>query len=379
MNDLTFTISGGGIAGLTTAIALKRIGIKAKIVEAAPEFKPVGAGITLAPNAIKAFQHLGIKQEIEEASNLISGLEICDFKGKTITQQPSEFDESTAIHAIHRGNLHEVLLSHLKDHSIVLGKRTTGFNKKADQIELTFDDGSTHLTDLLIASDGIHSPIRKQLLPDSELRHAGYTCWRGISANNFGIEKATESWGHGKRFGIVPLPDNQIYWFACLNAPVNDPQMKKYGVHELRQVFEDFHTPIPDLIGSTPDSQILWNDIYDLKPIRNFAFGDVVLIGDAAHATTPNMGQGACQAIEDAVILAECLKRSSTAAQAFHFFEQHRKKRAQSIVNRSWEMGKMAQMNNRVFSTLRNGLMRAIPASVLKSQLKSIYDIDFTL
>lgn len=374
-----FTIIGGGIAGLTTAIALNKIGIKATIMEAAPEFKPVGAGITLAYNAMKAFRHLNIIEDITTAANPLSAFEIFDEHGKTIIQPEIDYSEKSIIYAIHRAELHKVLLSHLQDHSILTGTRMIGFEKQAGRFLLSFDDGSTHSTDILIGADGIHSSIRNQALPDSKIRYAGYTCWRGITENTFGTQKATETWGSNGRFGVVPLANDQIYWFSCKKAPSGDEQMSSFGPKEIYRIFKEYHEPIGKIIDDTPEEHIIWNDIYDLKPIRHFAFGNLVLIGDAAHATTPNMGQGACQAIEDAVVLAECLKNTSSADKAFRKFERKRIKRTHYIVKQSRNTGKVAQLENKLLSSVRNRLFRMVPSSTMKKQMEKLFEVEFCL
>jgi 2-polyprenyl-6-methoxyphenol hydroxylase-like FAD-dependent oxidoreductase len=191
------------------------------------------------------------------------------------------------------------------------------------------------------------------------------------------MEGSTESWGPGRRFGIVPLADNKIYWLACTNAPAQDERMKNFTTQDLYHHFQDFHDPIPTLLHQTRDEELIWNDIIDLKPIDQYAFENIVLIGDTAHATTPNMGQGACQAIEDAVILASEIKKENDIATAFKSFEKRRMKKTHFIVNNSWTLGKVGQVENKLLSSLRNLAFRAMPASVNDRQMKKLYELDF--
>jgi 2-polyprenyl-6-methoxyphenol hydroxylase-like FAD-dependent oxidoreductase len=280
--------------------------------------------------------------------------------------------------AIHRADLHEALLAELSPWQITTGKRAIGFEKNDREITLRFQDGSIATTEHLIVADGIHSPVRRQLLPDSAPRYAGYTCWRAvIDAGDLELSAATETWGTEGRFGIVPLEGNRIYWFACLNAAENDTRLSRYTVEDLQRHFGHYHTPVAEILSKTKDSDLIWNDIIDLKPIDRFAFGNILLIGDAAHATTPNLGQGACQAIEDAVVLADELKKNPVPEAAFRAFELRRLKRTRYIVNNSAVLGKIAQLSNPVLATARNTLFRLLPSSINERQMRTLYKVDF--
>lgn len=281
--------------------------------------------------------------------------------------------------AIHRAELHEALLEELDSRQITLHKKAIGIEYlENDQITVQFAYHPKHTTDVLILADSIHFVVRQQLLPNSKIRYAGYTCWRAVIDNpGLSLNSASETWGSAGRFGIVPLADDKIYWFACVNAPQNSPQHRDYRVKDLQHIFEHFHQPIPAILKHTKDSDLIWNDVIDLKPIPQFAFGNIVLIGDAAHATTPNMGQGACQAIEDAVILADELSKHDQPADAFAAFEKRRLKRTHYIVNTSWNLGKIAQVSNPILVPLRNLLFRMIPKRVNAQQIKTLLEVDF--
>lgn len=376
-----FTILGGGIAGLTAAIALRRIGIPAQVFEAAPEIKPVGAGLVLAANAIKGYVKLGIAEKIIARGRLLPTFSILDSRGRKIAYADADaIAQKYGLHnfAIHRPELHEALMAELDPAQLHVNKSALRVEQNGDKATLYFQDGTSHETDYLIVADGIHSPIRRQLVPGSTPRYAGYTCWRAVTDNpGLSLTGATETWGAEGRFGIVPLAGNKIYWFACVNAPQNDPAMRAMQPEGLQRIFQKFHDPIPAILRHTPDDSLLWNDIIDLKPIPRFAFGNIVLIGDAAHATTPNMGQGACQAIEDAVILADELAAHDSPAAAFAAFERRRLPRTHYIVNNSWTLGKIAQWSHPLLVSLRNGLFRLIPESANERQLKAVLEVDF--
>ncbi len=379
-----FAIIGGGIGGLTLAIAMQRKGMNVKVYESAPRFKPLGAGIALAANAMKAFVEIGIVEEIVRAGKKIKGMFIKDVSGKIITftdaeQLTKQFGVINNF-TIHRADLHEVLSCLLQPATIEFGKMCVDVNQNAGGVTIHFSNGNTAEADYLIACDGIHSPIRKKLLPGSLPRYAGYTCWRAIVDNvpeGFNSDETTESWGSGRRFGVVPLSNNRVYWFATLNAKASDPKMRDATTKDLLEYFGDFHFPVPDLLERTNQEQLIWSDIIDIKPIKQFAFGRIVLMGDAAHATTPNMGQGACMAIEDAATLANGLIKYSPE-EAFKKFEVHRIKRTTNIVRQSWSIGKIAQLENPILSSLRNGAFRKMPKRVIDKQAESLYNVSFS-
>lgn len=176
----------------------------------------------------------------------------------------------------------------------------------------------------------------------------------------------------------MPLLDGRIYWFACLNADKpKDARFAAFGKQDLLDTFGDLHAPIADIIAMTDPKKILWNDIIDFAPVDKFAFGRVLLLGDAAHATTPNMGQGACQAIEGAAILGKTLANATDVEAAFKAFERKRLKRTALIVNRSWSLGKIAQLENPLAVNLRNFAFRLVPDSMNERQVKTLLDVEF--
>jgi 2-polyprenyl-6-methoxyphenol hydroxylase-like FAD-dependent oxidoreductase len=214
------TIVGGGIAGLTTAIALNKAGFSTTIFEAAPEVKAVGAGLALAANAMKAFQKIGIAEDVIAEGRILPAFLLLDQQGKQLAKTNSEVlskkygvDNFT----IHRADLHRVLLSKLDPTTVHSNKRIVDIVTQGEKTVLTFQDGSTHETEVLVAADGIHSPIRKKLLPESKERYAGYTCWRAIIDNTkLQITESSETWGNNGRFGIVPLSAQQNL-LVCLH------------------------------------------------------------------------------------------------------------------------------------------------------------------
>jgi 2-polyprenyl-6-methoxyphenol hydroxylase-like FAD-dependent oxidoreductase len=379
-NRGTFAVLGGGIGGLTLAIALQRKNIDVVVYESAPHWKPLGAGVGLAGNAVRAFREIGIEQDVLAVGKVLKKVVIRNQKGKRLMVTDSE-DVSRRFgvvnnFTIHRADLHHVLINKLKPGTVVLDKACVGFEQGPNGVSISFKDGTKAHADYLIAADGIHSVARKKLLSDVKTRYAGYTCWRGVIDDlppAFDQDETSETWGQGRRFGIVPLTKDRVYWFACVNAGANDPMMRSLVPMDLMAFFGDFHSPIPELIKRT--TKMIWNDIIDIEPLHRFAFGRVVLMGDAAHATTPNLGQGACMAIEDAVLLSNLVESETDAEDAFKKFEEKRIRRTTKIVNDSWQLGKMAQWENPFMASLRNMMISLAPKSMADSQFKFIYDV----
>lgn len=379
-NKRTFAILGGGIGGLTLAIALQRKDLNVVVYESAPQWKPLGAGVGLAGNAVKAFREIGIEQDVLAVGKILKKVVIRNKKGKALLITDSE-EVSRRFgvvnnFAIHRADLHQVLINKLTPGTVVLDKACVDFEQGSNGVSISFKDGTKANADYLIAADGIHSVARRKLLSEVKTRYAGYTCWRGVIEDlppGFDPDETSETWGQGTRFGIVPLTKDRVYWFACVNAGANDPMMRSLGPMDLMAFFGDFHAPVPGLLKRA--TKMIWNDIIDIEPVSKFAFGRVVLMGDAAHATTPNLGQGACMAIEDAVVLANLVETHPDAEVAFKLFEEKRIRRTTKIVNDSWQLGKMAQWENPFMTSLRNMMISLAPKSVADNQFKFIYDV----
>lgn len=376
-------ILGGGIGGLCAAIALQQAGLEATVYEAAPELKPLGAGLTLAANAMQGLVRLGLKQQVVGLSKEMQEFTILDEKGRTISRQNSEaLNQKYGISnfAIHRAALHQILQENLQPGTLHLNKRCATVNQNNAKITLAFTDETKIEADLLVAADGIHSVVRQQFWPQSSPRFAGYTCWRAVIDNPVPAPintQATETWGRKGRVGLVPLQENKIYWFACINASVGNPEMKQMTPEKLAGHFAGYHGPVTKIISATRSEQLLWNDIYDIKPLPTLMHNRVVLLGDAGHATTPNLGQGACQAIEDAVVLGQCLKGERDLKVALKEYEQRRLVRTSGIITTSRRIGEIAHWQNPFLIKLRNALFRSMPASINKKQLEMLYKVDF--
>lgn len=370
-------IIGGGIGGIGAGIALRQVGIQIKIYEQAPVLGNIGAGITLWPNAMKVLRKLGVAPEIIKSGTRIQYGKICTDRGATLSEMhPGELEErfGEPVVAIHRADLHRVLLSALPAEVIRLDFACSGFEQENGQVIVRFNGGHSDRADLLIGADGIHSVIRKQLFPEVQLRYSGYTAWRGVveTDEDESARVTLESWGKGARFGKVPIGKNRVYWYATANMPEGRILAASERKVFLQQHFQGWHNPVEQLIEATPADAILHNDIHDFEPLEQWSRGRVTLLGDAAHATTPNMGQGACMAIESAVVLARCLSRGASLEESLRQYESERKPRTAWITRESRKIGRLGQLENPLACALRNLLVRFTPPTVLKKRLETV-------
>lgn len=377
-------IIGAGIGGLSTAIALRKIGMTVKVFESKQEVRFAGAGLGIGANAVRALQKLDVGDQVLRAGKLLDEVRILSPSGKILQRTataPISRKYGPDNVTIERGKLLELLLCALgPEQTVYTGKTCKRFEQNDSRVKVWFEDGSTEEGDLLVGADGVHSNIRQALLPNAKPQYAGYTCWRAVvqaepDLLHYDPNVFTETWGRRGRFGVVPLSNNRIYWFACVNAKTPNSPLRGDSIRDLMWRFEGYHEPIPQLLTQTADYQLLQHDIYDLPPIRRFAFGRIVLLGDAAHAMTPNMGQGAGQSIEDAVILASHLKHYPDFKVALERYERERVGRTGKITRMSNRIGMVAQLQGRVSVALRDALFPSIPARILEKQLEHLYEV----
>lgn len=378
---MKIAIIGGGIGGLTTAIALQKKGFNTKIYEAALEIREAGAGLWVAANAVAIYEKLGIVEDIKSAGNSLITGGIGDHKGRVI----SKIDFNRIIKnygngtiAMHRGKLQAVLLRHVEEGSVVVGKRLKSLTDTEGVVQLQFEDGTTDECDIVIGADGVKSVVRQALFGDIPLRYSGQTCWRGIAPVHLKDTKnSLELWGTqaGLRASYSQVNENEVYWYITLKERPNITQKASQIKSYLMKLVAEFDSEIQDLVSKTPENAILHNDLYDFKPISTWYKGNCVLIGDAAHATTPNLGQGACQAIEDAYALAQCLAKYADKYQAFEAFQRVRIKKAKFVVNTSWQVGQISNIGGAIGYRIRNFILKMMPKSMGEKQFDYLFTV----
>ena len=376
---MKYAIIGAGIGGLTTALAFEQRGIDYQIFEKAPILNEVGAGIWLAPNALQVLEHLEVLDEVKRSGNSIDRItlglaELTILSDNYQDSIKSIFGYSTI--AIHRAELQNILFSKIPSRKIHLGKGFSSFEKLSEgKTRIYFEDNSEIETCFLIGADGINSKIRKQLFPNSEIRYSGQTCWRGVANykldNHFG-NRGIELWGDQVRFGMSKIGHDKVYWFAVALDKANQKDISPTKENLLGK-FSNFHPLCNQLIDATVESEIIRNDINDLRSLKNWHKSRICLIGDAAHATTPNLGQGGAQAIEDAYYLSNLIDKQSED-NIFDLFQSIREEKVKSIVNQSWMTGKMAHW--KYGKLFRNFLLKNLPKKVLERKMIELYQID---
>ena len=381
MTDKTFIIVGAGIAGLTLAKAFEELNISYKLYEKDENIRGIGAGFGLASNAMKAFEILGYEQDIIPLGHMLEDFEIQDYKEKTILKADTNRlrkNYNTDNFAIHRADLHRFLYQSIKSKNVITGKKVIDIQQNYDKAFLYFDDNTTDVANYIIACDGINSIIRKKLLPNSNPQYAGYICWRGIiKNNNYNSKKSIETWGPKGRFGITPLVNNQIYWYACKNTPLNS-EVYEWDLEHIKKNFEDYSGLIRETLQKTKPSDLITTPIMDIKPLNNYLYNRILLIGDAAHATTPNMGQGACMAIEDVCVLIDEIKNNpDNLINCFENYNKRRLHRTNYIITTSRIAGRVAQIENKIISEIRNFIFRKLPSNLTQSPLDDLLEVDF--
>jgi 2-polyprenyl-6-methoxyphenol hydroxylase-like FAD-dependent oxidoreductase len=358
-------VVGGGIAGLASAIALRERGWDVAVLEQAPDFAEVGAGLSLWPNALNALDALGVGAIVRERSVLDGSTGIRDEHGRWLSRTDVAVIRERFGHMalVHRATLLDILRSALRPECLRAG--VTVNHVSADGLVQCADRELRG--DLVLGADGLHSTVRRAVWPAAPSpRYVGYTAWRYVTRRPVDVGPGGESWGHGERFGYATLSDGRVYCFATANV---DEGTDGADLATLRHRFADWHEPVPLLLDEANEADLLHHDLYELPPLSTYVEGRVALVGDAAHAMTPNLGQGACQALEDAVILARCATDSDLAA-----YDADRRPRTTMISRRSARIGRLAQLQSTPAVALRNLVMRVTPSSSYLRSLAPVLD-----
>ncbi|WP_051774519.1 FAD-dependent monooxygenase [Streptomyces sp. NRRL S-237] len=374
-------VAGAGIGGLTAALALHRHGWRVTVCERAAGPTAVGAGIVLAPNALRAFDTIGFDITRAAGRTVPAAMGLRRPDGRWLSRA-----DTAALAArfggpplaLHRSALADALAAALPGTAIRYGVAVTSVDDADGSPVVRTDAGDLDGADLVIAADGIHSPLRRRYFPDHPgLHHSGETAWRTVlpAAESLTGTATAETWGRGERFGVVPLADDRIYLYATAVVPAGHRPADVRA--ELLRRYGTWHDPIPALLDRIDPAAVLQHDLYDLAaPLPRFHHGRLAWLGDAAHAMTPNLGQGGCQAVEDAAVLGHLLAGAgpTEVPAALAAYSAARCARTDAIRVRARRAGRVAALGHPLAVAVRDLAVRATPARVTDRAMAALFD-----
>lgn len=366
-------VIGAGVGGLAAAAGLRRAGADVVVLERAAEPRAAGAGLSLWRNGFTALDALGLGDAVRartsaSAAALQAGQRTPD--GRWLARLPGA--AVADLRVVHRADLQEVLADAAGE--VRCGVDVTGVS--ADGRTVTHSGGTEH-PDLVVAADGIRSAVRASWPGDPGLHYSGYSAWRGVTRTPVDLLGAAgETWGRGLRFGLVPLRDGRVYWFGVRSMPAGVPPHDEHTA--VRDAFAGWHTPIPAVLDATDPDAVHRLDIHDLAaPLRTFRRGRCVLLGDAAHAMTPDLGQGGGQALEDAATLVRLIAGAPAGGagalgRALDRYDALRRPRTARLLRTARRVGALAQASSPVGAAVRDGVLRLLPDAWTASQVAAV-------
>ena len=338
-------VIGAGIAGLATANALQQHGHDVTVLEERTDTSS-GAGISIWPNALAALDEIGLGDAVRAAGGRITAGAM-RWRDGTWLRHPSPQRLVKALGeplvVIHRNVLTSVLAGALAEGTLRYGVSARSLVATADGVQVSLSDATTTEADAVVGADGTHSMVARHLNGPLDNRYVGYTAWRGVADCSIDPDFAGEVLGPSVEFGHVPLGGDNTYWFATERAPEgrSAPQGE---LTYLKDKFGTWAEPIPTVLAATDPARVLHNDLYDRDRARQWSRGPIVAVGDAAHPMRPHLGQGGCQGIEDAAILASFVDRTDDLATAFGRFAAFRGPRVRSLVRESKTIGQIVNL-----------------------------------
>lgn len=393
-------IVGAGIGGLTAALALQQYGIATSVYESRPfqSFSASeaehasGAGIWVPANAMQVFSRLGLAEKVLAAGYELSEIELLDYLSGSLmkvdlTGIKQKFDY--AIVAIRRSRLHQILLEALQERrsqaeaQLHFGYRCQAATVSQGQVVLSFFEHEKVIADYVLGADGLHSSLRQSIFPVEQPIYSGQTSWRAVVKAQLPQswkKTSVEIWGEGRRFGFSHVNADEVYWYATADMPASAHQddsssFQSAEIDALKNLFATFPAAVHELLAAT--TAVIRTDLSDLANLPKWYSGKIVLLGDAAHATTPNLGQGGAQAIEDGYLLAKTLHDCDEPIQAFEQYQKIRQEKARHIVSRSRLLGKMAHLKGVFQRQLRNAAVKYTPPAVNLREFEKLYSLNF--
>ncbi|WP_407304732.1 FAD-dependent urate hydroxylase HpxO [Acinetobacter sp.] len=341
---MEIAIIGAGMGGLTAGIALKKFGHQVTIYEQAEQILPVGAAISLWSNGVKCLNYLGLTEQVAKLGGQMDDLAYIDgLSGEIMTQfslTPLIEEVGQRPYPVSRAELQNMLMDEFGRQKIQLGKKMVSIADNGQYVEIGFQDGSSARAELLIGADGTHSMTRQYVLGEQvERRYAGYVNWNGlveISEDLAPAKQWTTFVGEGKRASLMPVADQRFYFFFDVPLPVGLENNRSEYKTLLKQYFSGWCPQVQHLIDSIDEQKTNRVEIHDIEPFTQFYKGRVVILGDAAHSTTPDIGQGGCQAMEDSIYLSRALQINTLGLEdALKRYQNKRNERANELVLRA--------------------------------------------
>lgn len=356
MEQLKVVVVGAGIGGLTSAIALSQAGYEVEVYERAAELRPVGAGISLWSNGVKVLNRFGLGKQIAAIGGQMDFMQYRDRSGELLNHvslQPLIEEVGQRPYPVARMDLQQMLIDAF-DGEINLDHRCVGVEDHGDsegslqgnRVTVLFENGKTATGDFVIAADGVRSILRSHVLDDQiQPRYAGYVNWNGLIEASEDLAPPN-TWviyvGNHQRASMMPVSDDRFYFFLDVPLPKGTTSPPEKIQSELREHFTDWAEPVQRLIDRLNPEKTNRLDIHDFGPVDRMVRGRVALLGDSAHATCPDLGQGGCQAMEDVYVLTHFLTTTNISVEdALRRYEQARKDRTQSIVQKARSRAEM--------------------------------------
>ena len=384
---MEITIIGAGMAGLTTGIALKKFGHQVTIYEQAEQILPVGAAISLWSNGVKCLNYLGLTEQVEKLGGKMDNLAYIDgLTGDVMTQfslYPLIEEVGQRPYPVSRAELQNMLMDEFGREDIHLAKKMISFVEEGERVKIQFADGGKIESDLLVGADGTHSITRAYVLGEQvERRYAGYVNWNGlvdVSDDYAAADQWTTFVGEGKRVSLMPVANNRFYFFFDVPLPVGLENDRSQYKALFKEYFKRWCEPVQKLIDAVDVQKTNRVEIHDIEPFADFYKGRVVIVGDAAHSTTPDIGQGGCQAMEDAIYLARSLQINTLGLQdSLRRYQNKRNERANELVLRARKRCDVTHMKDEAvtrewYAELRkeqgNHIMKGIISNILGNPL----------
>jgi 2-polyprenyl-6-methoxyphenol hydroxylase-like FAD-dependent oxidoreductase len=374
-------IVGGGIGGLSLAVALRKVGFEPRVLEQAPALKEVGAGVGLWSNAMASLDQLGVGEAVRRGSLPLRVVAGADRLGRTISrfdlQELGPAFDRAACFVVLRACLLSALAAALPGGCVRTGCRVERLDVVDGRVIVHMQDGRVEEADLVVGADGLHSVVRPLVIGSDRIRYSGQTCFRGVARHAAQLpalagqaDAIIEVQGPGQRGSVCPVAEGTLYWWVAHNAAQGDVVAPEQRKATLAEKYRGWPFGLPEAIAVTPEDAILQDDLVDRPPARAYVRGPLALTGDAAHPTTPNLGQGANMAIDDAIALARAMRDESKLTDALERYQRERLPRTRLVVERSWSFGRMCRWDSTLGVALRETMVKLTPARTMRDMLR---------